>query len=78
VCGFTRLSILQSLAFRAFKRGDARSTSVIVRVQVRDNRPNYSLRFRCKACQEDFTVTSGKLFAFHKLPLKGAAQFDVV
>jgi transposase-like protein len=35
------------------------------------SRPNGSLRFRCKACQEDFTVTSGTLFAFHKLPLKG-------
>src|ERR1700681_1254417 len=34
-------------------------------------RPNGSLRFRCKACQDDFTVTSGTLFAFHKLPLRG-------
>jgi transposase-like protein len=34
-------------------------------------RPNGSLRFRCKACQGDFTVTSGTLFAFHKLPLRG-------
>src|ERR1700720_3342171 len=33
-------------------------------------RPNGSLRFRCKACQEDFTVTSGTLFASHKLPLR--------
>lgn len=27
-------------------------------------------RWRCKACGEDFSVTSGTLFAFHKLPLK--------
>lgn len=34
-------------------------------------RPNGSLRFRCKACVKDFTVTSGTLFASHKLPLRG-------
>src|ERR1700733_4901778 len=34
-------------------------------------RPNGSLRFRCKACNKDFTETSGTLFASHKLPLKG-------
>jgi len=33
-------------------------------------RPNGSLRFRCKACGKDFTVTSGTLFASHKLPLR--------
>jgi transposase-like protein len=33
-------------------------------------RPNGSLRFRCKACRKDFSVTSGTLFAFHKLPLR--------
>ena len=33
-------------------------------------RPNGSLRFRCQACVKDFTVTSGTLFASHKLPLK--------
>ena len=27
-------------------------------------------RWRCKACRADFTVTSGTLFAWHKLPLK--------
>jgi transposase-like protein len=27
-------------------------------------------RWRCKACQADFSVTSGTLFAWHKLPLK--------
>jgi transposase-like protein len=33
-------------------------------------RPNGSLRFRCKACKGDFSLTSGTLFAFHKLPLQ--------
>jgi transposase-like protein len=34
-------------------------------------RPNGSLRFRCRACKDDFTVTSATLFASHKMPLKG-------
>src|ERR1700680_2970568 len=34
-------------------------------------RPNGLLRFRCRACREDFTITSGTLFAFHKLPSRG-------
>src|ERR1700736_5717520 len=34
-------------------------------------RPNGALRFRCKGCKKDFTVTSGTLFASHKLPLRG-------
>ncbi len=33
-------------------------------------RHNGALRFRCKACKADFTVTSGTLFASHKLPLR--------
>jgi transposase-like protein len=33
-------------------------------------RPNGSLRFRCKACKADFSLTSGTLFAFHKLSLQ--------
>ena len=33
-------------------------------------RSNGSLRFRCKACTKDFTITSGTLFASHKLPLR--------
>lgn len=27
-------------------------------------------RFRCKACRKDFSITSGTLFASHKLPLR--------
>ena len=33
-------------------------------------RANGALRFRCKACRKDFSLTSGTLFAFHKLPLR--------
>jgi ISXO2-like transposase domain/Transposase zinc-ribbon domain len=35
-------------------------------------RPNGSLRFRCKnkECAKDFTITSGTLFASHKMPLR--------
>src|ERR1700730_8761835 len=33
-------------------------------------RPDGGLRFRCRACRADFTITSGTLFAFHKLPLR--------
>jgi transposase-like protein len=33
-------------------------------------RPNGTLRLRCKACRKDFSVTSGTLFAFHKMPLR--------
>ena len=33
-------------------------------------RPSGQLRFRCKACHKDFSLTSGTLFAFHKLPLR--------
>jgi transposase-like protein len=33
-------------------------------------RPKGSMRYRCKACTKDFTVTSGTLFASHKLPLR--------
>src|ERR1700722_19957600 len=33
-------------------------------------RPNGAPRWRCNACRRDFSVTSGTLFASHKLPLK--------
>src|SRR5580692_11148392 len=33
-------------------------------------RPSGALRFRCKACRKDFSITSGTLFAFHKAPLR--------
>src|SRR5271154_4609916 len=33
-------------------------------------RPSGALRFRCKACRKDFSVTSGTLFGHHKMPLR--------
>lgn len=33
-------------------------------------RPKGAPRWRCKACRKDFSVTSGTLFAFHKMPLR--------
>ena len=33
--------------------------------------PNGLLRFRCHACRADFTITTGTLFAFRKLALRG-------
>ncbi len=33
-------------------------------------RPAGHLRWRCKACRHDFSITSGTLFAWHKLPLR--------
>ena len=32
--------------------------------------PSGQLRWRCKACRRDFSITSGTLFAWHKLPLR--------
>jgi transposase-like protein len=29
-----------------------------------------SLRWQCKACHKDFSLTSGTLFASHKMPLR--------
>jgi transposase-like protein len=31
---------------------------------------NGAARWRCKACRKDFSVTSGTIFAFHKMPLR--------
>ena len=33
-------------------------------------RPHGAPRWRCQACQKDFSITSGTLFASHKLPLR--------
>jgi len=33
-------------------------------------RPNGASRYECKACGKDFSITSGTLFASHKLPLR--------
>ena len=31
---------------------------------------NGAARWRCKACRKDFSITSGTIFAFHKMPLR--------
>src|SRR5271156_1425815 len=33
-------------------------------------RPNGAPRYRCQECGKDFSITSGTLFASHKLPLR--------
>ena len=33
-------------------------------------RPNGASRFRCKDCKADFSITSGTIFAAHKMPLR--------
>jgi transposase-like protein len=33
-------------------------------------RPKGPARWRCKACNKEFTITSGTLFAWHKMPLQ--------
>jgi transposase-like protein len=33
-------------------------------------RPNGAPRYRCQGCHKDFSVTSGTIFAWHKLPLR--------
>ena len=34
-------------------------------------RPSGATRYRCRACAKDFSITSGTLFASHKMPLRG-------
>ncbi len=43
-----------------------------------DRRPSGALRFRCKACKGSFSLTSGTLFAFHKLPLRTYLEAIVI
>jgi transposase-like protein len=33
-------------------------------------RPTGGARWRCQACRRDFSLTSGTLFAFHKLSIR--------
>lgn len=41
-------------------------------------RPNGAPRWRCKACKADFSLTSGTLFAFHKMPLRSYLMAVVI
>jgi transposase-like protein len=55
---------------RADNNGDAYCPHCGCTIVHSCRRPNKALRWRCKACRKDFSVTSGTLFAFHKLPLR--------
>jgi transposase-like protein len=41
-------------------------------------RPNGAPRWRCKGCKADFSLTSGTLFAFHKMPLRSYLMAVVI
>ena len=61
-------------AFAAIRWADTNGKPVCVHcgcpTVYEARRPNGALRFRCKACRKDFSLTSGTLFAFHKMPLR--------
>lgn len=38
--------------------------------EIYEGRRRNGIRYQCKACHKDFTVTSGTLFASHKMPLR--------
>jgi len=40
--------------------------------------PEGAPSFRCSACRKDFTITSGTLFASHKLPLRSYLAFIAI
>ena len=70
-----RLTDLQAEAeFRAVRWPDTNGAPVCPECGGLDayecRRPSGSLRFRCRACRRDFSITSGTLFASHKLPLR--------
>lgn len=60
------------LAFRRIRWADTNSEPVCRYCGDVDDcrRLKGAPRFRCRACKKDFTVTSGTLFASHKLPLR--------
>jgi transposase-like protein len=61
-------------AFKAIRWADTNGTPVCPScgVEAYEARgPNGALRFRCKGCKKEFTITSGTLFASHNLPLRG-------
>jgi transposase-like protein len=61
-------------AFRKFRWQDTAGEPVCPACggldAYRTARPSGTVRYRCKACRKDFTVTSGTLFASHKRPLR--------
>lgn len=62
------------MAFRAIRWADTEGKPVCSHCGGLDaydcRRFKGAPRFRCRACKKDFTITSGTLFASHKLPLR--------
>jgi transposase-like protein len=62
------------IAFRKIRWHDTNGEAVCSHCGGLDaysaRRPSGLLRFRCKQCKKDFTITSGTLFAAHKAPLR--------
>jgi transposase-like protein len=60
--------------FAAIRWASTQGAPVCPRCGVLDiyrcRRPTGALRFQCKGCKHEFSLTSGTLFAFHKLPLR--------
>src|ERR1700739_3070191 len=54
----------------ADNKGQPYSPPCVCTIVYSCRRPNGAPRWRCKACRKDFSVTSGTLFAFHKMPLR--------
>jgi transposase-like protein len=61
-------------AFRAIRWADTDGKPVCPHCECptvyEARRPDGASQYRCKACRKDFSVTSGTLFAFHKLPVR--------
>ena len=71
--GVLRMTGLEAeTAFRAVRWTDGRAICphCACPTVYECRRPSGALRFRCKACRKDFSVTSGTLFAHHKMPLR--------
>src|SRR3954463_1707221 len=61
--------------FKAVRWADSHGEPVCPKCGTLDayecRRTSGANRFRCSACRADFSITSGTLFASHKLPLRG-------
>src|SRR5277367_3001557 len=71
----TRMTDLQvEVTFAAIRWADTAGKAVCphcgCQTVYEARRPAGALRFRCKACRKDFSLTSGTLFAHHKMPLR--------
>lgn len=61
-------------AFRKFRWAETDGSPVCPECGSLDaydcRRPNGAPRFRCRECRKDFSITSGTMFASHKMPLR--------